>query len=131
MEPEATWVSMSIDACKASRKLREKHPRSAISRAYYAAYAAVTSELKKDPGVTFSADRGNPAHGSLLDYIQQSLPLQGHSAESVDDLRRCLRELRRDRERADYLPHASLDMDDAKEALRRAESVIYTLRLPL
>jgi uncharacterized protein (UPF0332 family) len=127
----ATWAELAIDACKAARRLRDDHPRSAVSRAYYAAYSGVTNELAKDPGVTFSLGRSNPDHGRLLDYLQQSFAKRALPTAMIDRVRRNLRDLRRERERADYKPDESVLAREAKECLRRAEQVLAELGLPL
>jgi len=127
----ATWVEMSIDACKASRRLRDKHPRSAVSRAYYSVYSAATHELRKDAAIAFGLGRGNPAHGRLLDYIQQSFVHRDFSNDLIDRVKRNIRDLRRDRERADYMPDEPIDEHDAKESLKRAEQVLQELGFPL
>ena len=81
--------------------------------------------------MTFSRGHGNPEHGRLLDYVQKSLGQRGYDQAFMNRLKNGLRDLRRDRERADYEPRDRVDERDAREGLRRAEQMLKDLRLPL
>ena len=127
----ATWVEMSIDAYKAASALRSTHERSAISRAYYAAYAAVTNELKKVPSLTLDYEDNNPRHSKLPKYVQHGFSELDHDPQTVQEIKRNLKDLMRDRIRADYMPGETMDPHDGMTCLRRAEHVILSLKLPL
>lgn len=127
-----TWTQMSIDAFKAAIVLHRKgYDRSAVSRAYYAAYAAVTVVLVKDPSVTFAHHRPNPDHGRLLDHMQHAFQMQGILQDVTNRLKGHLRDLRRLRVRADYAPTEAIGSREAEAAVRMAEKVIQELGMPL
>jgi len=126
-----TWTNLSVDAFKACRVLRSRHVRSCVSRAYYAAYAAITLRLNQCLGITYGLGRGNPAHGRVLDYLQFYAAQLGYSQEILDRVKGNFRDLRRDRERADYKPHSELDEHDSKESLRRSEQILRDLNIPI
>lgn len=122
---------MSIDAFKAAERLKTRHYRSCISRAYYAAYAAITNELQKVPSITLDYAGNNPAHGKLPNYIQRGFPSLGHSSQLINDVEGAIKGLRRDRERSDYMAEDSIEEQDARECMRRAEQILRDLGLPI
>jgi uncharacterized protein (UPF0332 family) len=120
----ATWQELSVDSLRAARKLlTEEHIRSSISRAYYAAYCAVTSELV-ERGVQFARGWNNPAHDQLPDLVLHNSALPRNTRYEIN---KALRRLRRAREDADYRPGASLVRRDAVDYLRDASFVVQTL----
>lgn len=71
----ATWQELSRDNFQAATKLlNEGHLRSSVSRAYYAAYCAVTAELVGQ-GVQFAHGWNNPAHDQLPELILNTMRL--------------------------------------------------------
>ncbi len=119
----ATWSSVSVDAFKAAEILRSRAARSAVNRAYFAAYATVAGVLAKDPSITFAQGRPNPGHGNLINYVQQSLPKQGYSQQLVNIVKRNLRNLYKDRIRADYVPTEDIDDGTVMNSMRRAAQI--------
>jgi hypothetical protein len=69
-----TWAEMSQDALRAAQRLLvDGHGRSATSRAYYAAYAALTGELARRR-TRFARGWNNPTHDQLFALVQSNLP---------------------------------------------------------
>jgi uncharacterized protein (UPF0332 family) len=120
----ATWQELSLDCLQAAQKLLEaEHLRSSISRSYYAAYCAVTSELVAR-GVAFAHGWDNPAHDQLPDLILHNTALPRNARY---ELNKAIRRLRRAREDADYRPGVSLVRSDAINCLRDALFVMRIL----
>lgn len=70
-----TWLDVARDAREAANRLvTEDHYRSAVSRAYYAAYSKVTYELVATAGLPMPPDREGPSHGRIRPVIQSSMP---------------------------------------------------------
>ena len=120
-----------MDAYKAATLLCGRHDRSAASRAYYAAYAAVTHRLRQAPGITLDHGDNNPRHDKLPNYVFSSFGSLGYSAQTIKNVVGALRSLRRDRIRADYMPSEDIDTERAKNNLRDAEYIARELGLPL
>ena len=120
----ATWEEISRDALAASQELLTKgRIRSAISRAYYAAYSAITARIRHGPGAP-SGRFQNPSHdqaGKLL-LILATMPLSQRR-----DLAAALRRLRKGREDADYRPGRTLNRDDAIKLIRDSLRVVKGL----
>jgi hypothetical protein len=118
---------MAHDARDAANSLiSDGQCRSCISRCYYSAYAAVTSELlRAHPHMSFRYGRRNPDHGSLPQYVMGRLT---HLPEpNRRAVARHLRLLRLVREDADYRPDASVDQSVARSARRAAYAVFREL----
>lgn len=122
---------MSTDAFKASRLLRDRHPRSSVSRAYYAAYAAVTHRLTKVKNITLDYGDNNPAHGSIVNYIQRGFVFLGYTQQDIDVIVSSVNNLYRDRLIADYQPGEPVDEVRANRCVRWAEKVLVDLGLLL
>lgn len=117
----ATWQELSQDNIQAATKLlREGHPRSSVSRAYYAAYCAVAGELVLRH-VQFAHGWNNPAHDQLPDLILHNTGLPRNTRFQINKL---LRRLRRGREDADYRPHISVEHRDAVALVRDALFIV-------
>jgi hypothetical protein len=113
----ATWRDLSLDSLRAAKTLAgEGCLRSAVSRSYYAAYCAVTSELVTR-GVAFARGWSNPAHDQMPDLVSNNLALPPDRRRR---LRKALRILRRAREDADYRPGISVDRRAVLDYLRTA-----------
>ncbi len=118
-----TWREMSLDNRNAARALiRAGLFRSGISRAYYAAYCALTSHLS--PRLTFG-HRDNPAHVDLSRLIMNHL--DHLPEEKRQELRKAVAELWKQRVEADYIPAASIDKNIATGALRSADRALFIL----
>ena len=115
---------MSLDSRAAGKELLvAERFRSSISRAYYAAYCAVTGVLV--PGVTFGHGGNNPAHGDLPNLILSNL---GGLPEGKRRLvRQALLRLWKQRIDADYVPSALIDRNMALNALRDANRALTEL----
>ncbi len=120
----ATWQELSSDNFQAATKLlNEGHLRSSVSRAYYAAYCAVTAELVAQ-GVQFAHGWNNPAHDQLPELILNTMRLP---RALRFPLNRAVRRLRTARENVDYRPHTPIDRPDAIRFLRDASFVLREL----
>lgn len=94
--------------------------RSALSRAYYAAYARVTAALANVPGVTFASGREGPTHARLPGLVETHLSHAGDVRWRVSELVRGLYKARLD---ADYVPSRDIGAGDAREAVRMMAEV--------
>jgi len=109
------WGDLSTDARHAAQVLfRAGHPRSCVSRAYFAAYCALVSRLPS--GVPLPRGRRNPPHNQLLRLVRHE-PAFGPSQSDRRALRTDLHYLRELRNSADYRPGMSLTQAEARNAL--------------
>lgn len=110
----ATWQDLGQDCFNAAGELR-RHGRwrSAISRAYYAAYSRIVQGLIAR-GVTMPA-RGNPSHVSLPSLVVIHLVDLSHARRS--SLAAAVRRLYRLRLAADYQPATDVGEPDWRFAL--------------
>lgn len=99
--------------------LREGDYRGSVSRAYYAAYCAATSEIVKKL-TTFSRGWNNPTHEKVPLYIQNNLTLSQAKKDAVSKLINTLRHFRED---ADYRPNVLVDEQIARDCVRDAAAV--------
>src|SRR5947209_18806631 len=112
---------MSRDSFHAAKRLLEAgHLRSSVSRAYYAAYCAVTSDLAAR-GASFPYGWNNPSHDQLPELVLHNTTWPRNMRYQVN---RALRRLRDTRENADYRPVASLERGDAAAAIRDADLLL-------
>jgi uncharacterized protein (UPF0332 family) len=112
-----TWEQLSEDSLRAAESLlREGRYRSCVSRAYYSAYCAATSEIVKKL-TTFSHGWKNPAHEKVPVYVQSNLILAQTKKDIIVKLITTLRLFRED---ADYRPHITVDEQIAKDCIRDA-----------
>ena len=98
----------------------EGRNRSAVSRAYYAAYCALTGEIV---GVVSSFAGGwqNPPHADVPLYIQNNLP--GLAVWERKRLTRLVRTLRLFRENADYRPYQPIDERIVRDCIRDSTAI--------
>ena len=122
----ATWKELSRDSYNAATLLvSESYFRSGVSRAYYAAYSAV-SNLMTAQGVSLPHDWKNPAHDQVIRWLaSQKSWGKGRRRTLV----KALRSLRRGREDADYRPGVSLSKGDAVKLLKDAVLILYALKV--
>lgn len=92
--------------------------RSAVSRAYYAAFH-VARQLFDE--LSFAVPRADRAHG----YLWLRPANAGH--RDVEEAGNRLNALRRERNRADYDPHVFVSQAIARTHLQRAEEIIQAL----
>ena len=100
--------------------------RAICSRAYYAAYAATTSQLPSH--IRFGRGWRNPEHAKLPGYVSH---IAGLSASGRREVKRGLRRLRHRREDADYRPGVTVDFRAARDSLRDVAGVFYLLQLEM
>ncbi len=110
------WLDLARDARKAANTLlTDDHFRSAVARAYYAAYSKVTHELAAVAGVSMPLGREGPSHSRVRRVIETSMPNMGQSKrEKLSELVGRLYTLRID---ADYKPSTRVDAAEAREAI--------------
>ena len=122
----ATWRQIGDDNRAAAAGLVGDHYRSCVSRAYYAAYARITHELDRLPGVTFPAGREGPSHpgtrpdGSVgAGGIRRMIEEQLRGLDEADrlELSEALRELYTLRLHADYRPSEDVGETEARDAV--------------
>lgn len=117
---------MSLDSRTAAKDLLvAQRFRSSISRAYYAAYCAITGALAA--GVTFGYGGNNPAHGDLPNLIVSNLG--GLPEAKRRAVRQSLLRLWKQRVDADYVPGAFIDRNMALNALRDANRILNELEI--
>ena len=116
-----SWKQISWDCLQAAQMLRDKHPRSCISRAYYAAFSAGVWLYWRQQGKPKAGDRETPSHKALPGLIARGLP-----GRPGKDARRELRYLYGARLVADYRTSAGIDPDsrEAGKALQKAAAVM-------
>ena len=122
-----TWDELAVVQRAAAQHLfganDSTYERAACGRAYYAAYALVTSRLS---GVrTFGRGWSNPPHATLPAHIDG---IAGLNEAARRELRRALRRLRQRREDADYRPGATVDRNSARERMRDVGKVFMLLK---
>lgn len=110
---------------KASRLLeQQKNHRGAINRAYYAAFSAMTAEIRKRT-MDFAHGYEHPRHIELDRYIKKFLI--DRSKADRQDLRDEIKRLYRARVEADYRHAAGLDDRDVRDARHDADYVLQSL----
>jgi uncharacterized protein (UPF0332 family) len=115
-----TWRELSEDSLRAAEALlREGHYRSSVSRAYYSAYCAATSEIVQKL-TTFSHGWKNPSHEKVPIYVQSNLTITQAKKDTIIKLINALRFFRED---ADYRPQITVDEQIAKDCVRDATKV--------
>src|SRR5437868_1225176 len=116
-----TWFELASDARKAAGRLVSDHPRSCLSRAYYAAYSKVTFDLSAIPGVNFPAGDEGPKHpgrtgtGGIRRLIETHMT--GLNEPRRLKLSELIGRLYTLRLVADYRPSMEVDGRDAREAV--------------
>ena len=124
-EEAARWRAISRDSRKAAQRLLEAGCcRSSVSRAYYAAYAAITSALIRQ-GITLAHDGNNPSHISLPVLVLNNLTFLPLTARF--DLNRALRRLYAERVEADYNAAAIVNGGVVIETLRDMNRILTLL----
>ena len=98
------------------------HARAVCGRAYYSAYALVTSKLQ---GIRFGRGWNNPEHVKLPSYIDR---LSNISKSDQRKVKGALRRLRQRREDADYRPGVSVLGAEAAESLRDVTEIRRILK---
>lgn len=102
---------------------REVRRRSAISRAYYAAYHRA-SEVARQAGYRFVKSEGVGSHAHLFKFLESLPDPNARAAVKLLDL------LKKRRVAADYRLDRSIPMGTLEEALERAEYLLTELLPP-
>lgn len=124
-EEAARWRAISLNSRKAAEKLLEAECyRSSVSRAYYTAYAAITSVLIRQ-GITLAHDGNNPNHISLPTRVLNNLTFLPLTTRF--DLNKALRRLYAARIEADYNSDAAVNGAVVFEALRDMNRILTLL----
>lgn len=97
--------------------------RTAISRAYYAAYAHVSGALVEGGVDVARSDRPNPSHQQLDSLLAHNLDTKRFPIGVRRDLARRVRHLRRFRVMSDYDPASYVDQNLSQVCLRDASIV--------
>jgi hypothetical protein len=116
-----SWFDLASDARKAANRLVSDHPRSCLSRAYYAAFSKVNHALVGARGVHIPLTRegvnhpGETGTGGIRRWIESHMP-------DMDQARRVklselIGRLYTLRISADYKPSVAVDGRDAREAV--------------
>ena len=115
---------MSEDSVRAARAcLRAGHHRSAVNRAYHAAYCAATEEIRKRV-TTFPHGRNNPPHDRVPWLVQNNTGLSQARKNNVSQLLEILRIFWED---ADYRPADDVSLEIAQQCVQDAMQVQYDL----
>ncbi len=126
-EEAAQWREISRNSRKAAQRLLEAECyRSCVSRAYYAAYAAITSALVQQ-GITLAYQGNNPSHLSLPALVVNNLTFLPLTIRF--DLNKALRRLYAARIGADYDPAADVGEAAALAMLRDLTRILTQLAL--
>ena len=120
----ATWDQISRENLLAAKSLsQDSRWRSAVSRAYYAAYASVSGALE---GLAqFPRDRYGPSHDLLPILVMTYLTTIGFFDRRK--VAAASRRLYRYRIAADYEPPMTVDRDFAATALRDASFIVRAI----
>jgi uncharacterized protein (UPF0332 family) len=116
-----TWREMSRESLVAAKSLsQDARWRSAVSRAYYAAYSAVAGAL--DGLARYSGGRFGPSHDRLPQLVMTYLTdLRFHERAKVV---KAARRLYRQRIAADYEPPRQVALEEARIAIQDASFIL-------
>src|SRR5438477_10841301 len=109
--PES-WLDLAREAREAANRLvTEDHYRSAVARAYYAAYSKITHELVAVAGLAMPPGREGPSHGRIRPVIESSMPnMKQAKRDRLSEMLGRLYALRID---ADYRPSIEVEGTEA------------------
>ena len=121
-----TWIEVARDAASAAKLcFRNGHFRSAVSRSYYAMYAAVTGRLVQS-GAEPPAGRPGWSHAKTqhlaIEVLRSRL-----GAKATREIRRMMAAAYSDRITADYLPGRTVDSAVAGRCVSYAIAVLRRL----
>ena len=120
------WIDLARNHLLAAKRMCKDHPRSAISRAYYAAHVILTDALVK-AGYSPSPPYETPPHKRQPMLVGIHLAARG--PQLVADLSQAISRLYKRRLDADYSQFASVDLRQAKEAIRDAVEIFGLLNV--
>jgi uncharacterized protein (UPF0332 family) len=116
------WLDVARDARKAANQLlTDDHFRSAVARAYYAAYSKITHELVAVASLPMTPGREGPSHTRIRPVIETSMPnMVQDKRDKLSELLGRLYALRID---ADYRPSIEVEGTEAREAISIMKSI--------
>ncbi len=119
------WIDVGKNCRAAAQLLKERHPRSSVSRAYYAAFSALNDRLlaHSRPPLQYETH----LHQQIPDLIEAHL-MRGNS-RARRALRTTVVRLYKARLDADYKLSRTVDESVALNALRDAKSIFRVLGL--
>jgi len=119
-----TWNDLGRDSLGAARLVQLLHPRSSISRAYYAAHS-VLAEALIGQGYTPPVGRQTPSHEAQPGLIRRHFAARG--TRFVRELQAVIRRLYAARLDADYNRRVTIDPEVSRQAVRDAHAVFAML----
>jgi uncharacterized protein (UPF0332 family) len=119
-----SWQTLAENNYRATVLLRERHWRSSVARAYYAAYSRVTAMLLAR-GVTMPAGREGSSHANLPGLLETYLMQLGNRRWTAAGLVRKLYSMRL---MADYQPSVPVDEGDARNTLSMMMRAFHLLQ---
>ncbi len=117
-----TWFQVAQDSRKAASQLVDTNFRSAVARAYFAAYAKLAQELI-DAGAQMPKDREGPSHKKLQPMIETQLTSMGKEKRAA--LSNLIGQLYTLRIYADYKPSIVTAAREAREAISLMHKIFY------
>ena len=121
-----TWIEIGRDHLTAAKRLSSDHPRSAVSRAYYAVHVVLSDAIVR-AGYKLRVERQTVPHEAQPNLIGAHLSALGTHA--VRELRRVVRRSQQRRIDADYRRTTTVDRTYAVRAIRDAGTVFAILGL--
>lgn len=117
------WLNSARESIAAAQSAIKEFPRSAVSRAYFAAYAATHAILLHSNETP--PQRGNWAHGGLGQQLATVLARgAGLDRRIALLMRKCVDDCYNCRIQADYGPHLVMGEPIARSATRHARQVL-------
>lgn len=120
------WVELARDNLLAAKRMCKAHPRSAVSRAYYAAHVLVTNALIA-AGYVPTPPYETAPHKQQANLVGVHLSAGG--PQFVSDLSLAISRLYKSRLDADYSQLAWVGLGHAKEAVRDAVEIFALLKV--
>jgi len=120
------WMRIALDNLDAAHLIGEKHTRSAVSRAYYAAYSAahaILISLGEAP-----PSKGNWGHANVGLHLQAVMTRGEKRGDIQRAFRQDLNNARNYRIAADYGAGIAVERGDWHEARRCAGRVVHAAR---
>jgi hypothetical protein len=125
------WFEMSRENLLAARLAHHHgYARSAVSRAYFSAYAALAGVFEAAGTVQFRYHGANPGHRQLLALTANNLDRKRYAPQVRRNVKQSLRILQSLRINADYNPDSvSITNDDALICVRNASAILLGLEV--
>ena len=119
-----TWIEIGKSHLSAAKSLRALHPRSSVSRSYYAAHVILAESLQ-NAGYVSADGRQTQPHNSQAKLIGVHL---GHLAPKVvRELRAVIRRLYTRRIDADYKKNMTVDASTAVQSIQDVSTLFVLL----